>query len=45
MGRQLTRGVSSMIGWVNLDREQLTDIARFLVPGIGTMDLLLLALS
>ena len=34
-----------MIGWVNLDREQLTDMARFLVPGIGAMAVLLLALS
>ena len=45
MGRQLTRGVSSMIGWVNLDREQLTDMASFLVSGIGAMAVLLLALS
>ena len=42
---QLVLGLGGMWGWVNLDREQLQDIAKLLVPGIGAMVLLLLALS
>ena len=37
-----------MFGWVNLDREQMRDMAGILVPGIGTIGavvLLLLTLS
>ncbi len=34
-----------MLGWVNLDREQLRDIARFLVPGIAAATVLLLVLA
>ncbi len=37
-----------MWGWVNLDREQLRELARILIPGIGTIGaivLLLLTLS
>ncbi len=36
-----------MLGWVNLDREQIWDIAKLLVPGIAiicVVVLLLLAL-
>ena len=34
-----------MFGWVNLDREQMRDMAGILVPGIGAIVLLLLTLS
>ena len=44
-GQATGLGLGGMWGWVNLDREQLRDIAKFLVPGIGAMVLLLLALS
>ncbi len=33
-----------MFGWVNLDRQQLREVARILVAGIGTLVLLLLVL-
>ena len=38
-------GPGAMLGWVNLDREQLSDMARLLVPGLGAVALLFLALS
>jgi hypothetical protein len=44
-GRAAGLGPSGMWGWVNLDREQLRDMAKFLIPGLGAMVLLLLALS
>ena len=34
-----------MLGWVNLDREQLRDMARILVPGIAAAAVLLLVLA
>jgi len=45
---QLAGGPGGMLGWVNLDREQLRDMAKLLIPGvaiIGTIVLLLLALA
>jgi hypothetical protein len=34
-----------MLGWVDLDREQLRDITRILIPGIAAAALLLPALA
>ena len=44
---QLAGGLGGMFGWVNLDREQIWDIAKLLIPGIAIIFtiVLLLALS
>ena len=44
---QLAGRLGGMLGWVNLDREQIQDIAKLLIPGIliiGIMVLLLVLL-
>jgi hypothetical protein len=33
-----------MLGWVKLDREQVRDIVKILVPGIVTLGIVLLLL-
>ncbi len=38
-------GPDGMLGWVNLDREQLREITRILIPGIAAAAVLLLALA
>ena len=44
MVRQLAGGLGGMLGWVNLDREQIWDIAKLLVPGIAIICVIVLLL-
>ena len=37
-------GWSAMLGWVNLDREQVREFATILVPGIAALGLTVLLL-
>ena len=30
-------GLGAMLGWVNLDRQQLREFVGILVPGVGTL--------
>ena len=39
-----TLGDGGMLGWVKLDREQVRDIVKILVPGIVTLGIVLLLL-
>ena len=34
-----------MLGWVNLDREQIREFARILMPGIAVLGIMLLLLT
>ena len=39
------RWAGTMLGWINLDREQIREFARILVPGIAGLGLALVLLT